>query len=64
MKLLKNITGWNAMELRAKGQPKNRWREEVINDLRKLKLRKWGQHVEGGNVWNELVQKTETRVGL
>jgi len=30
----------------AKGRPKNRWREEVINELRKLKLRNWSQPVK------------------
>jgi hypothetical protein len=64
MKLVKNFTGWNATELRAKRQPKNGWREEVINDLRNLKLRKWSQHFKGRNGWNDMVQKTKTHVGL
>ena len=63
-KLVKKIAGWNAIELRTKGRPKNRQREEVINDLRKLKLRKWSQNVKGRNVWKDLVQKTKTHVGL
>jgi len=33
----------------AKGRPKNRWREEVINELKKLKLRNLSQHVKGRN---------------
>jgi hypothetical protein len=27
----------------AEGRPKNRWRKEVINELKKLKLRNWSQ---------------------
>jgi hypothetical protein len=30
----------------AKGRPKNRWREEVINELKKQKLRNWSQPVQ------------------
>jgi len=36
VKLVKKITDWNAIGLRAKGRLKNRWREEVINDIKKL----------------------------
>ena len=35
-KLVKKITDWNPKGVRTKGQ-------EVINDLKKLKLRKWSQ---------------------
>jgi len=52
------------MELRAKRQPKNVWREEVINDLRKPKLRKCSQHVKGRNACNDQVHNTKTPVGL
>jgi hypothetical protein len=32
--------GWNPIGLRNKGRPKNRWRVEVINDVKKQKLAK------------------------
>jgi hypothetical protein len=38
-KLVKKISDWNPIGVRTKGRPKNRWRDEVINDLKKLKLR-------------------------
>jgi len=38
-KLLKKITDWNLIGVRTKGQSKNKWIDEVINDLEKLKLR-------------------------
>ena len=37
--LVKKITEWDPIGVRTKGQPQNRWRDEVINDLKKLKLR-------------------------
>jgi len=38
VKLVKKNTDWNPTGLRAKARPKNRWRDEVIKDLKKLKL--------------------------
>jgi hypothetical protein len=58
------ITDWNPTTIRIKGRPKNRWRDEVINDLKKVKLRRWIQLVTGGKAWNDLVQRTKAHVGL
>lgn len=38
MKLVKKIAEWNPIGVRTKGQPKNRRRDAVIYDLKKLKL--------------------------
>jgi hypothetical protein len=39
IELIKKVTDWNPTGLKTKGRPKKRWRDEVINDLKKLKLR-------------------------
>jgi hypothetical protein len=64
IKLVKKITDWNRIGVRTKGQPKNRWRDEEIKDLKKLKLRNWNQISKDRKAWNGLVHKTETHVGL
>jgi hypothetical protein len=46
IKLVKKITDWNPTGVRTEGQPMNRWRDEVINDFIKLKLRNWIQLVK------------------
>jgi hypothetical protein len=38
IKPVKKIADWNSVAIGTKGRPKTRWREEVINDLMKLKL--------------------------
>jgi hypothetical protein len=38
IKLVK-ITQWDPIGIRTKGQPQNIWRDEVIKDLKMLKLR-------------------------
>ena len=39
IKLVKKVSIWKPIEVRTEGWPKNRWRDEVINDLKKPKLR-------------------------
>ena len=38
VKLVEKIADWTPGGLEAKARPKNRWRDEVINDLKKPKL--------------------------
>ena len=64
IKLVKKITYWNLIGVRTKGQRKNRWRDEAIKDLKKIKLRNWIQISKDRKAWNDLVHKTETNVWL
>jgi len=64
IKLVKKITDLNSVGIGTKGRPKNRWRDEVINDVMKLKLRNWIQLVKDREAWNDLVGKTINHVGL
>jgi hypothetical protein len=43
---------------------KNRWRDEVLNGLRKLKAKNWTYLVRDRNTWYELAQKIKTHRGL
>ena len=63
IKLVKKITEWDPIGIRTKEQPQNRWRDEVINDLKKLKLRNWIELVRDRKTWHDLVQKTKPHVG-
>jgi translation initiation factor IF-3 len=63
-KPVKKITDWNPIEIRIKRQSNNSWKEEVINDLKELKLRNWIKLVKDRYIWKNLVQKTKIRVRL
>jgi len=39
-KPIKNIHDWNPIIVRTKGRQKNKWRDEIISDLKKMKLKK------------------------
>jgi hypothetical protein len=64
IKLVKKTTNWNAMGKINNSRPEIRWRNEVINYLGKIKLGNWLQIVKESKVWNVMVQKSKTRVGL
>ena len=55
IKLVKKVTDLNPLGIRTKGRPKNRRRDEVINDTQKLKLRNWIQLVKDRKAWNNLM---------
>ena len=57
------ITVWSPIGIRTKGRPKNRWRGEVKNYLKKLKLKNYSQLVKYIKAQNKLVQETKTDVG-
>jgi len=55
-KLVKHINDWNPIGIRTKGRPKNRWENEVINEIKNLKLRNCIQFVKDRKAWNDPVQ--------
>jgi hypothetical protein len=62
-KTVRKITEWNPIGKRSIGRPKNRWKYEVLNYLKKLKLKNWTYLVKDRKARCELVQKTETHKG-
>jgi hypothetical protein len=64
IKLVNSINDWNTIGVGTKRRPKKRWRDEVVNDLKRLKLRNWRQIVKDRKAWNDLVQWTKPHVGL
>ena len=59
MKLVKRIMDWNNIGVKTKGWPNKSWRDEVINDLKKLKLRNGSQIVKDWKVLNDVVQNNK-----
>jgi hypothetical protein len=50
--------------MRSKGRPKNIWKDQVLHDLKKLKVKNRPHLVKDRKAWYELVQKTKTHKGL
>jgi len=42
------------------GRPKNRWDDDVKNDLRKMKITKWLELAHDHLEWKKIVEKAKT----
>jgi hypothetical protein len=62
--IVKKTTDWNPTGIRTPGGRNDRWRDEVINDIKKLKLGNCSRPVKDRKACNDLVQKTKQHVGL
>jgi hypothetical protein len=37
---------WKPMLIRSLGKPKNRWEDDIRNDMKKLKVKNWSSYVQ------------------
>jgi inhibitor of KinA sporulation pathway (predicted exonuclease) len=42
------------------GRPKSRWEDDVRNDMRRMQLVKWTEHVQDRPKWKVIVEKAKT----
>ena len=40
-RMVKRVCKWKPMLTRPLGRPKNRWEDDVINDMKKMKVKNW-----------------------
>jgi uncharacterized coiled-coil protein SlyX len=52
------------MGTRTVGRPRQRWQEDVIDDLKKLKVKNWKEIVKDRRTWRDLAAKAKTHKGL
>ena len=48
------------MLTRPLGRPKNRWENDIINDMKKLKIKNWTGCIQDRNKWKLYVEKAKT----
>jgi hypothetical protein len=58
--IVKKIYKWTPFTSRPVGRPKSRWKDDVRNDLKKMKLIKWTEQVQDHLRWKVIVEKAET----
>jgi hypothetical protein len=46
------------------GRPRQRWQEDVMEDLKKLKIKNWKQTAEDRRTWRDLAEKAKTQKRL
>ena len=42
---------WKPMLTRPLGRPKNRWEDDIRNDMMKLKIKNWTSYIQDRNKW-------------
>jgi hypothetical protein len=57
--MVRNIHKWQPYVTRPVGRPKQRWNDDVRNDLRMMKLQKWSEQVQDRLEWKKTVEKAK-----
>jgi hypothetical protein len=55
---------WKPMGTRLIGKPRQRWQEDVMEDLEKLKVKNWKEAAKDKRTWRDLAEKAKTHKGL
>jgi hypothetical protein len=58
--MVKKVSTWKPMLTRPLGRTKNRWEDDIINDMKKLKIKNWTSCIQDRNMWKLYVEKIKT----
>ena len=59
-RMVKRVYKWKPMLTGPLGRPKNRWDDDIINYMKKLKIRNWTSCIQDRNKWKLEVEKDKT----
>jgi hypothetical protein len=59
-RMVKRVYKWKPMLTRPLGRPKNRWEEDMINDMKKPKIKNWTSCIQDRNKWKLRVEENKT----
>jgi hypothetical protein len=60
----RKLLDWKPMGTRPVERPRQRWEEDVMEDLKKLKVKNWEEADKDRRTWRELAEKAKTHKGL
>jgi hypothetical protein len=60
----RKLLDWKPMGARPVGRTRQRWQEDVMENLKKLKTKNWKETAKGGRTWRDLAEKAKTHKGL
>jgi hypothetical protein len=60
----RKLLDWKPMGTKPVGTPRQRWQEDVTEDLKKLKVKNWKKAAKGRRIWRDLAEKAKTHRGL
>jgi hypothetical protein len=59
-RMLKKVYKWKPMLRRPLGRPKNRWEDDIRNEMKKLKIKNWTNCIQDRKNWKLYVEKVKT----
>jgi hypothetical protein len=59
-RMVKKVYKWKPMFRRPLRRPKNRWEDDKINDMKKLKTKNWTNCMQDRNNWKLYIEKAKT----
>jgi hypothetical protein len=60
----RKLLGWKPMGTRPIGRTRQRWQDDVMEDLKKLKVKNWKETAKDRKIWRDLAEKAKTHKGL
>lgn len=61
---LRKITNWKPSGNRARGRPKIRWEDQVINDIKSMGVIGWRRQMQNRKSWKKVVEDAKTHNNL
>ena len=59
-RIVKKVGKWKTMLKRPLGRPKNRWEDDIRNDMKKLKIKNWTSRIQDRNEGKLYVERGKT----
>ena len=60
----KELLDWKPMGIRSVGRSRQPWQEDVMEDLKKLKVKNWKETAKDRRTGRDLAEKAKTHKGL
>jgi len=60
----RKLLDWKPTGTRPLGKPRQRWQENVLEDLKKLKVKNWKEAAKDRRIKRHLAEKAKTHKGL
>jgi hypothetical protein len=60
----RKLLDWKPVETRRVGKPRQRWQEDVMEDLKKLEVKNWKEAAKDRRTWRDLAVKANPHKGL
>jgi len=61
---LRKLLDWKPMGISPVGRPRQRWKEDVMEDLKKLKVKNRKEIAKDRRTWRDLAEMAKTHEGL